>query len=74
MSMAEVGLTLIIAVCVFGPSRLPMLARHLGAGLRRLKMLRERFSGMLEEVAKECTLAENEKRAADADARYEDTR
>lgn len=73
MSMAEAGLTLIIAVCVFGPSRLPMLARHLGAGLRRLQKLRERFSGMLEEVAKECTLAENERRAADADARYEET-
>ncbi len=73
MSLAELLVVLTISLIVFGPSKLPMLARHLGVLLRKLNQVQARFNQLWQNKLKEIELIENEKRASEIDAQYQQT-
>lgn len=71
MSSGELLLTLIVALIVFGPSKLPMLATHLGQLMRKINELKVRASMLWEEQLKELQLQENERKAEAVDKKYD---
>ena len=70
MSGGELALTLIVALVVFGPSKLPMLAEHLGKLLRSINQLKQQGSLFWQTQVKEQELQESIRRAEEADAIY----
>ena len=71
MGSGEVLMTLVVALIVFGPNKLPTLARHLGILIRKFNGMKGKAYAILDEQMKHQTLSENEKKAADADKTYE---
>ena len=70
MNSSELIVILIVAIIVFGPSKLPMLAIHLGKLFREVNRLKEHFSTFWQTQLNEQQLRENEKKAEKADATY----
>lgn len=70
MSSGELLLTLFVALIVFGPNKLPMLAEHLGKLYRFTNSMRHQLNRSIEEFIKEQQLLENEKKAQEADKNY----
>lgn len=70
MSMGELLLTALVALLVFGPERLPTLARQLGSLVKQANKYRQQAMSFLEEAKLEQQLQENIKKANEADEQY----
>ncbi len=71
MSAAELLLILLVALLVFGPAKLPMLAQHLGKFMKRMNHAKNQLSAFWNEQLQEHQLQENIKKAEKADAHYQ---
>lgn len=71
MSLGELLLTLIVALAVFGPTKLPMLARHLGKLVAKFNYYKQQIETFWQQQIKEQQLQENIKKAQKADADYQ---
>lgn len=70
MSSGELLLTLFVALIVFGPNKLPMLADHLGRLFRLLNRFRQQALNFWHNQMNEQQLIENTRKANEADVRY----
>ena len=70
MSIGELLLTLIVALFVFGPKKLPMVAHHLGKLVGRLNGYKQQVSVFWQQQLNEQQLQENTRKAEKADAGY----
>lgn len=70
MSISETLMILIVALVVFGPDKLPELARHLGKLFAKGKRLKEQFDQQIHNQKLQFDLEENIKKAAEADKKY----
>lgn len=66
MSGSELLLILLVALIVFGPKKLPMLATHLGLMLSKVTHLKQQVHQWQQQL----TLQENERKAQAADEHY----
>lgn len=73
MSSGELLLTLIVALIVFGPSKLPMLATHLGLLMRKINQFKEHVSSFWQQQLNEIQLQENQRKAEKVDEEYSKT-
>ncbi|MGC1183328.1 Sec-independent protein translocase subunit TatA/TatB [Legionella sp.] len=71
MSM-ELLLILIVALIVFGPTKLPMLASHLGLLLRKFNQLSTHAAAFWQQQLNEYQLQENQRKAEEADKKYKE--
>ncbi|HAZ7572848.1 twin-arginine translocase TatA/TatE family subunit [Legionella sp. PATHC032] len=71
MSLGELLLIFIVAIIVFGPSKLPMLATHLGLFVRKVNQLKEHASSFWQQQLNEIQLHENQRKAEKADQHYQ---
>ncbi|MGL5742652.1 MAG: Sec-independent protein translocase subunit TatA/TatB [Legionella sp.] len=67
----ELLVILIVALIVFGPKKLPMLATHLGLLVRKLQQLKAQATTLLQQQVNELQLQENRRKAQEADKHYE---
>ena len=67
---SEILLTLIVAVIVFGPNKLPMLAQHLGKLIKLFNYYKIKIHLILQQQLNEQKLKENLKKAKSADNTY----
>jgi len=74
MSSGQLLLTLLIALLVFGPDKLPMLARHAGQLIARLERYKQQASALWQSQLNEQQLQENTRKAHEADAVYQQDR
>ncbi len=72
MNFSELLLILVVALVVFGPKRLPMLAYHLGKLFARLHDYKEQLTAFWQQQVNEQMLEENIKKAKQADKLYQD--
>ncbi len=70
MSAAELLLTLLVALVVFGPAKLPMLAHHLGKLINRLNYYKHQALVFWQSQVDEQQLQDNIVKAQKADAEY----
>ncbi|WP_133127655.1 Sec-independent protein translocase subunit TatA/TatB [Legionella nagasakiensis] len=70
MSFGELLLIVFVALLVFGPSKLPMLAKHLAKLVRVLNHYQKELSQFWQSQLKEHQLQENLKKAQQADLAY----
>ncbi len=70
MSSGELLLTVIVALIVFGPSKLPMLATHLGLLMRKINQLKEQGALIWQKQLNEFQLQENQRKAEQGDKLY----
>ncbi|KTD57587.1 Sec-independent protein translocase subunit TatA/TatB [Legionella shakespearei] len=70
MSSGELLLTLVVALVVFGPSKLPMLATHLGQLIRKINQIKTKAALLWDEQLKELQLQENKRKAEEVDKKY----
>jgi sec-independent protein translocase protein TatB len=66
-SVLEVLLTIIVAVIVFGPDKLPQLSRQLGQWLLRYQQFSQQGQYFIDRQIKQAQLDINEQRARQAD-------
>jgi sec-independent protein translocase protein TatB len=71
MSM-ELLLIFIVALVVFGPTKLPMLATHLGLLVRKLQHLKAQANTFWQQQLNEYQLQENKRKAKEADQQYKE--
>ena len=71
MSMGELLLTFIVALIVFGPKKLPMVAHHLGKLMVRFNAYKQQVTDLWQQHMKEQQLQENQRKAEKADAGYQ---
>ncbi|MGQ3890755.1 Sec-independent protein translocase subunit TatA/TatB [Legionella sp. CNM-4043-24] len=71
MSSGELLVIAIVAVIVFGPDRLPALARRLGKLLRQIQQLREQAGRFWQAQLNEQQLLENQRKADEAERRQD---
>jgi sec-independent protein translocase protein TatB len=71
MNLSEIILTILVGLTVFGPKKLPMLARHLGQLINRLNRYKQQASLLWQAFLKEQQLDENRKKARQADLSYQ---
>ncbi len=72
MSSSELLLTFLVALIVFGPNKLPMLAEHLGKLFRQLEFFRNQAATFWQKQLAEQQLRENTHKAEQADMIYLD--
>ena len=72
MISSELLLTFIVALIVFGPNKLPMLAQHLGRFLRQLDSFKQQANQFWQKQIDELQLEENKGKAEQADRVYEE--
>lgn len=70
MSGGELLLTLIVALLVFGPNKLPLLARHLGRIAQKFNQYRQKAEDIFHEQIAIEQLKENIKKAEKAEEEY----
>ncbi|EHL32448.1 Sec-independent protein translocase subunit TatA/TatB [Legionella drancourtii] len=71
MSM-ELLLIFTVALVVFGPTKLPMLAAHLGLLVRKLQQLKTQANTFWQQQLNEYQLQENKRKAEEADQQYKE--
>lgn len=74
MSSGELILTLFVALLVFGPNKLPMLARHTGLLIAKLERYKQQARALWQAQLSEQQLHENTQKAHAADAVYQQKR
>lgn len=74
MISGQLFLTLLIALLVFGPNKLPMLARHLGQTFARIQRLKQQYQVLWQSLLKEQQLLDNTQKALQADVLYQQDR
>lgn len=67
MSLTELLVTLLVALIVFGPKQLPMLAKHLGLLFGKANRLKSRAADLIDIELKQQQLTENIKKAMEAE-------
>lgn len=67
---AELLVIFIVALIVFGPEKLPMLARHLGLLVRQFNRLKAHAATLWQQQLNEYQLQENKRKAEEADKQY----
>lgn len=67
---AELLVICVVAIIVFGPNKLPMLAQHLGLALRRLEQFKGEASKVWQQQLNQLQLQENKRKAEKADQHY----
>lgn len=70
MSSGELLLTFIVALIVFGPSKLPMLATHLGLLMRKINQIKAQVASFWQQQLNEHQLQENQRKAEQVDMQY----
>lgn len=70
MSSGELLLIFLVALVVFGPSKLPMLSYHLGKCMKKIEHYKQQFSVFWQSQINEHQLQENMKKAKKGDAHY----
>lgn len=70
MNSGELLLIFTVALIVFGPSKLPMLATHLGLLMRKINRLKEQASSFWQQQLNELQLQENQRKAKEGDEQY----
>ncbi|TAL60547.1 MAG: twin-arginine translocase TatA/TatE family subunit [Legionella sp.] len=70
MNSSEFLLILVVAVIVFGPNKLPMLARHLGLAMRKVNQFKNQAQLLWEQQLNELQLQDNLRKAEEADKHY----
>ena len=70
MSISELLLTIFVALMVFGPKKLPMLAKHIGLAYKKINALKEQLSDFWQKQLNEVQLIENTEKAEKADKKY----
>lgn len=71
MSSGELLVIFLVAIIVFGPNKLPMLAEHLGKLFCYINQLKQQASTFWQTQLNEQQLRENTKKAEKADQSYE---
>lgn len=71
MSSGELLLTLLVALLVFGPNKLPMLAEHLGKLFRHFNSFKQQLHTFWQAQLNEQQLRENTRKAEQADSLYQ---
>lgn len=71
MTTGELLLTALVALVVFGPKQLPMLARRLGRITRQTEQMKQRLTHYLENQHNQIQLGERLKKANIADKAYQ---
>lgn len=66
----ELILIVLVALLVFGPNKLPMLATHLGLVMRQISILKNKINVLWEQQVQELQLQENQRKADEADKHY----
>ena len=72
MSSGELLIILVVALIVFGPDKLPMLAEHLGKLFRQFNKLKQQAASFWQTQLNEQQLRENQRKAEKADESYND--
>lgn len=70
MISSELLVILLVACVVFGPNKLPMLAKHLGLALRHVNRFREQLNQFWQQQVDAQQLLHNQQKAKEADALY----
>jgi sec-independent protein translocase protein TatB len=70
MSSGELLVIFIVALIVFGPKKLPMLATHLGLLVRALNRLKTQATVLWQQQLNALQLEENQRKAKEADEQY----
>lgn len=70
MSTGELLVIFIVALTVFGPKKLPMLATHLGLLIRKLNQLKAQATLIWQQQLNTLQLQENQRKAKEADEQY----
>ncbi len=71
MSVGELLLTMVVALAVFGPKKLPMVAHHMGKLVGRFNSFKQQAAAFWQQQQSEQQLQENIRKAEKADAGYE---
>lgn len=71
MNLAELLLTLMVALLVFGPKKLPMLAHHLGRVIARVNGYQQKWIKFCQQQCEAQQLQENIQKAEAADRDYQ---
>ena len=66
----ELVLIFLVALIVFGPKKLPMLASHLGLLMGQITRWKYKINTLWEQQLKELELQENQRKADEADKHY----
>lgn len=67
MSGGELLVIFIVALIVFGPKKLPMLATHLGLLIRKLNQIKTQAAILWQQQLNALQLQENQRKAKEAD-------
>jgi len=70
MSSGELLVILIVTLIVFGPTKLPMLAAHLGLLLQKVNQVKAQILTLWQQQLNELQLRENQRKAEEADKHY----
>ena len=71
MNLAELLLTFMVALLVFGPKKLPMLAHHLGRLIARVNGYQQKWINFFQQQRDAQQLQENTQKAEAADLNYQ---
>jgi sec-independent protein translocase protein TatB len=71
MNFSELLLILVVALLVFGPKKLPMLAYHLGKLVGQFNHYKQQLTALWQHQLNEHQLQENLKKAQKADENYQ---
>lgn len=66
----EILVILIVALIVFGPKKLPMLATHLGLFIKKMNQLKAQATILWQQQLNEIQLHENQRKAKEAEKHY----
>lgn len=72
MNSMELLVILIVALVVFGPNKLPMLAAHLGKLFQQINHFKAKIHAFWQAQLHEQQLLENQRKAEKADTHYDE--
>ena len=69
--MSQLWVVLVVALFVFGPNKLPLVASHLGRLIRRINQFKGLVTAFWQQQLMEQQLQENMKKAQEMDVHYQ---